>query len=34
MIYARTWLVGARDYLLLVQLQITWLASAIGIWLF
>ena len=30
---ALTWLVGARD-LLLVQLQITWLASAIGIWLF
>ena len=31
---ALTWLVGARDYLLLVQLPITWLASAIGIWLF
>ena len=30
---ALTWLVGARN-LLLVQLPITWLASAIGIWLF
>ena len=30
---ALAWLVGARD-LLLVQLPITWLASAIGIWLF
>ena len=30
---ALAWLVGARD-LLLVQLPITWLASAMGIWLF